>query len=49
MRKYRNIDAGAKNKACLGMQVIPARCEGVDVSVGDEIVVVETGEHYFIL
>ncbi|KAF8243324.1 hypothetical protein K440DRAFT_562141 [Wilcoxina mikolae CBS 423.85] len=48
MRKYRNIDAGAKNKACLGMQVVPARHgDGVAMSVGDEVVVTETGEHFF--
>ena len=44
LRSYRVIDEGSKN-ACLGMQVTPLS-EG-EVSVGDKISVLETGEHYF--
>ncbi|EDU44233.1 MOSC domain containing protein [Pyrenophora tritici-repentis] len=45
LRNYRVIDAGSKN-ACLGMQVTPLE-EG-SVAVGDQIEVLETGEHLFI-
>ncbi|KAF1980191.1 hypothetical protein BU23DRAFT_443973 [Bimuria novae-zelandiae CBS 107.79] len=45
MRKYRVIDKGSK-LACLGMQVTPLE-EGI-ISVGDEIEVLETGDHYFV-
>jgi hypothetical protein len=44
MRKYRIIDEGSKS-ACLGMQVTPLDEGGV--SVGDRVVVLETGEHFF--
>ncbi|KAF9734817.1 hypothetical protein PMIN06_000721 [Paraphaeosphaeria minitans] len=45
MRKYRVVDEGSK-AACLGMQVTPLD-EGI-LSVGEEIEILETGEHYFI-
>ncbi|KAJ4291792.1 hypothetical protein N0V90_009687 [Kalmusia sp. IMI 367209] len=45
MRKYRVIDKGSK-AACLGMQVTPLE-EGT-ICVGDEVVVLATGEHCFI-
>lgn len=48
MRKYRNIDAGARNNACLGMQVVCEQMEGTTVNVGDCLEVLERGEHFFI-
>ena len=49
MRSYRNIDPGAGvGKACLGMQMVPAAEWGI-IKVGDEIEVLETGAHHYIL
>ncbi|KAF2198674.1 hypothetical protein GQ43DRAFT_421925 [Delitschia confertaspora ATCC 74209] len=45
MRKYRVVDNGS-NSACLGMQVTPLE-EGV-VNIGDEVEVLEEGEHFFL-
>lgn len=45
MRKYRVIDKGS-NSPCLGMQVTPL-AEG-EIQVGDEIEVLERGEHFFL-
>jgi len=45
MLKYRVIDKGSKS-ACVGMQVTPLE-EG-KVSVGDEVEVLDTGEHFFL-
>jgi hypothetical protein len=45
MRQYRVIDKGSKS-ACLGMQVSPLEDGGV--AVGDEVEVLETGEHFFL-
>jgi uncharacterized protein YcbX len=45
LRSYRVIDEGSKN-ACLGMQVTPLS-DG-QVTVGDTIQVLETGEHFFL-
>lgn len=45
LRKHRVVDEGSKN-AVLGMQVTPLE-EG-EVRVGDEIEVLETGEHFFL-
>lgn len=47
MRSFRTIDAGAPNKACLGMQMVPASEEG-EISVGDCIEVLQRGEHFFL-
>ncbi|KAI4125797.1 MAG: hypothetical protein LQ338_004077 [Usnochroma carphineum] len=49
MRSYRDIDEGAgPGRACLGMQMVPAAEKGI-VRVGDEIEILETGEHRYIL
>ena len=48
LRSFRRIDEGAKQHACLGMQMVPAREES-RIKVGDKIEVLETGEHYYIL
>jgi uncharacterized protein YcbX len=45
MRKYRVIDKGSQS-ACLGMQVTPLT-KGV-VEVGDEIELLDKGEHFFL-
>lgn len=47
MRSFRTIDAGAPNKACLGMQMVPASEEG-EIGVGDCIEVLQRGEHFFL-
>lgn len=47
MRGFRTIDAGAPNKACLGMQMVPASEEG-EISVGDCIKVLQRGEYFFL-
>jgi uncharacterized protein YcbX len=45
MRKYRVIDEGSQS-ACLGMQVTPLTQE--EIKVGDEVEVLERGEHFFL-
>lgn len=47
MRSFRTIDLGAPNKACLGMQMVPASEEG-EICVGDSIEVLQRGEHFFL-
>jgi len=42
------VDEGAgKNTGCLGMMMVPWSVEG-EVSIGDEIEVLETGTHSFV-
>jgi uncharacterized protein YcbX len=48
LRKYREIDEGARLMGCLGMQVVPAEEAGFEVQVGDEVAVRERGEHLYI-
>ncbi|KAK5138934.1 hypothetical protein LTR04_004052 [Oleoguttula sp. CCFEE 6159] len=52
LRAYRCVDEGAGTEgpgrvACLGVQLVPAKELGA-VKVGDEVEVLETGEHWFI-
>lgn len=47
LKTYRRIDLGAKQYACLGMQLVPAKRE-FTVRVGDSVDVLEMGEHYYI-
>ncbi|MCJ1303545.1 hypothetical protein MMC08_006355 [Hypocenomyce scalaris] len=47
LKSFRCIDEGAAEKACLGMQMVPA-LEESKIKVGDLIEVLETGEHYYI-
>ncbi|RJE22567.1 MOSC domain protein, partial [Aspergillus sclerotialis] len=47
LKSYRRIDPGCMEFACLGMQLVPNVRE-FTVSVGDEIAVSETGEHFYI-
>ncbi|KAF1982718.1 MOSC-domain-containing protein [Aulographum hederae CBS 113979] len=44
---YRRIDTGAPNYPALGMQLVPAAVGG-EVRVGDEVEVLEVGEHHYI-
>lgn len=45
LRSFRNVDEGAgPNVGCLGMQMVPLSKES-QVRVGDEITVLEVGEH----
>lgn len=48
LEKYRAIDPGAGKWPCLGMQMVPKSEEGV-VRVGDEVKVLETGEHFYLM
>lgn len=47
LKDFRCIDAGDPKNACLGMQMVPAVQES-QLQVGDEIQVLETGEHLYI-
>ena len=47
LRGKRNIDKGAPRLGSLGMQMVPVLKEG-KVQVGDEVVVLEVGEHEYI-
>lgn len=48
IRSYRDIDEGAgPGMACFGMQMVPA-AERAIIRVGDEIEILETGEHRYI-
>ncbi|KAI4213623.1 MAG: hypothetical protein LQ351_003847 [Letrouitia transgressa] len=47
MLAFRKVDPGAKKLPCMGMQMVPVMRDGI-VRVGDDIEVLETGEHYYI-
>ncbi len=48
IRSYRDIDEGAgPGMACFGMQMVPA-AERATIRLGDEIEILETGEHRYI-
>ncbi|KAJ5577503.1 MOSC N-terminal beta barrel [Penicillium hispanicum] len=47
LKAYRRIDDGDRTNACLGMQLVPAQPE-FQMRVGDEVCVLETGEHRYI-
>ena len=47
LKEFRCIDAGDAKNACLGMQMVPASRDS-KMQVGDEIKVLETGEHLYI-
>lgn len=47
LKDFRCIDAGDPKNACLGMQMVPAS-EDSRITVGDEVNVLETGEHLYI-
>lgn len=45
LKTYRAIDEGAGGQACLGMQMVPASEAEVEICVGDEVEVLQTGPH----
>ncbi|KAK4692265.1 hypothetical protein P7C71_g4905, partial [Lecanoromycetidae sp. Uapishka_2] len=47
LKIHRRIDEGDPKNACLGMQMVPAKEES-EIKVGDNIQVMETGEHFYI-
>ncbi|OQD80714.1 hypothetical protein PENANT_c033G03209 [Penicillium antarcticum] len=47
LKAYRRIDDGDRTNACLGMQLVPAK-EAFVLRVGDEVRVLENGEHRYI-
>ncbi|PGG97134.1 hypothetical protein GX51_07483 [Blastomyces parvus] len=47
LKSFRCIDAGDPYNACLGMQCVPA-VEEFTLRVGDEVKVLEKGEHFYI-
>lgn len=47
LKAYRRVDEGDPTNACLGLQLVPA-VEDFCVAVGDELRVLETGEHRYI-
>jgi uncharacterized protein YcbX len=48
LRSFRTVDAGTgPNIGCLGMQLVPISREGA-LRVGDEITVLEVGEHVYV-
>ena len=47
LRSFRCIDEGLPHHACLGMQMVPILQQG-SIKVGDNIEVLETGEHFYI-
>jgi len=54
LRKYRDVDAGAPKKGCLGMQLCPLFEKGRTSSLeawvyeGMELEVLERGEHFYV-
>ena len=48
LKSTRRIDQGDPNNACLGMQMVPAVPDARTIRVGDELTVLETGEHLYI-
>ena len=49
LKSFRKIDPGCKNHACLGMMMVPVSPEPTEIKVGDEVEVVETGEHLYVM
>ncbi|KAI9687391.1 MAG: hypothetical protein M1820_010473 [Bogoriella megaspora] len=47
MSEYRRVDQGCPRVPCLGMQVTPIEPKG-EIRVGDEIEVLEVGEHFYL-
>ncbi|RVX67300.1 hypothetical protein B0A52_09338 [Exophiala mesophila] len=48
LKSFRCIDDGDPLNACLGLQLVPAEGQVFQVHVGDEVVVLERGEHHYI-
>ena len=47
LKEFRRVDPGDPKNACLGMQMVPA-LEDSQIRVGDEVTVLEIGEHLYI-
>ena len=47
LKEIRRIDQGDPLNACLGMQMVPM-AEFSKIKVGEEITVLEEGEHFYI-
>lgn len=47
LKEFRRVDPGDPKNACLGMQMVPA-LQDSQMQVGDEIQVLEMGEHFYI-
>ena len=48
LKSLRCIDAGDPNNACLGLQLVPALEQGTRIQGGDEVEVVDRGQHRYI-
>ena len=48
LKSFRKIDAGDPNNACLGMQMVPAVPNAAELRVGDDLTVLETGDHLYV-
>ena len=48
LKDSRRIDDGDPKNACLGMQMVPGIEDARTIHVGDEVTVLETGEHFYI-
>ncbi|EXJ90212.1 hypothetical protein A1O1_03311 [Capronia coronata CBS 617.96] len=48
LKSFRCIDDGDPRNACLGLQLVPAESDVFQIQAGDEIQVMERGEHHYI-
>lgn len=48
LKRFRKVDQGDPKNACLGMQMVPAVNNKRSMAVGDEITVLEVGEHLYV-
>ncbi|KAK5323898.1 hypothetical protein LTR93_004682 [Exophiala xenobiotica] len=48
LKSFRCIDDGDPLNACLGLQLVPAESAEFQIRVGDEVQVLERGEHHYI-
>lgn len=48
LKSFRCIDDGDPLNACLGLQLVPAESQTFQLTIGDEIEVLERGQHHYI-
>ena len=48
LKSFRCIDAGDPKNAALGLQLVPANAEVVQIHVGDQLEVLERGKHHYL-
>jgi uncharacterized protein YcbX len=48
LKSFRCIDDGDPLNACLGLQLVPSESDTFQIQIGDEIEVLERGEHHYI-